>query len=223
MTKTFKGLNETLAADWLAKIMSQWVVFHGRDGRLFLNRHHNTLIFQKLDEAGFFRFHCTNRKRKIVGVPQIVAFFTYGWKALKNGYDAREGQIEVHHIDGNVQNNSPENLVYLSKQDHLLVSAYSNTPRFGEVRSSNPTPFNRQGKPIESGHKRFLSEIVARTVAAVAAARTGKKVRVHFLRVWLSLPKKLYNKILNEVLEPVWRTGCVVEALVTNVPMMCYR
>jgi hypothetical protein len=149
------------------------------DGYLVCYKKDKLELFNFLLENGFFDFHLTN-SGWVVGVHQVVAFCSYGYKALANGFTAKYGEIEVHHINANPLSNDPSNLVYLSTADHQIVSMASNTVFFDKPSSSRTaTPFNGQGKKVW-GHNRFLANVIAATVAFVAKL-TDKKAWLLFL------------------------------------------
>lgn len=206
---------------WQFVIPKIWKAVVCKDGRKVLFVHSNKLVFKILRHLGFFDFHETN-SGAVVATAQVVAFLHYGYKALRNGFKAREGHLEVHHLSGDCSDDRPENLVYLSKQDHLVVSASSNTPRFGKVESCDPTPFNRQGRPIND-HKRFLAEIITTTVAAVAKVRTNSVVKIPIPKALLGLPRDLYEREINHLCAPAWHNQLTVLAIFTDDPLACYR
>jgi hypothetical protein len=181
--------------DKVQRLLDAGLVVLGKTkaGYITMERRKNESFFQLLDEIGFFQFHVTN-SGWIVGLHQVVAFISYGWKALKNGFIAKKDEIEVHHIDGNISNNKADNLVYLSKQDHVLVSSVSSTPTYGIPKSSVPTPFNRQGKKIQECAHHFLVNIAKETIEAIGN-RIGKPLIVGALELISGLPKALYTKV----------------------------
>lgn len=151
------------------------------DGYLVCYKNNKKNLFDWLESTGFFQFHVTN-KGYVVGVHQIVAFATYGYKALANGFTAKFGEIEVHHINGNPLDNSPDNLVYLSCDDHHLVSRASDTPFYEKPSAERMvTPFNRRGKKIV-GWNRFLANIIAATISCVKHIRLTCKLFLDALR-----------------------------------------
>lgn len=208
-------------AYWLRFLPTIWRVTKVKDGRLVLLAKHNTFVFDTLERLGCFKFYETNSGLHVIGVSQVVLFLDHGWKALRNGFTMKKGEMEVHHIDGDVTNNDPKNLVALDKDGHAYISACSNTPRWGRAVKPFATTFNRQGRPVSDPY-RYLVEILAETVKKVAKARTNSVVIISIHTALLSLPKKLYRKVLEDICRPAWMCGLVVKALFTDDPNMCY-
>lgn len=142
-----------------------------------------------LDEVGLFSFYPSNFG-KLLNVSQVVYYLEHGWKALEQGYTAgREAEVEIHHLNGDVTDDSPRNLVALSSGDHYYVSACQNGIfNFQDFfwqnhqASDNPTHFNNQGRPIKN-HAKFLQRIIAATIFSTqrwlekVAMRAGAKVK----------------------------------------------
>ena len=142
-----------------------------------------------LEEVGLFSFYPSN-SGKLLNVSQVVYYLEHGWKALEQGYTAgREAEVEIHHLNGDVTDDSPRNLVALSSGDHYYVSACQNgifnLQDFfwqNHQASDNPTPFNNQGRAIKN-HSKFLQRIIAATIFSTqrwlekVAMRAGAKVK----------------------------------------------
>jgi hypothetical protein len=149
-----------------------------------LNKH--KLLKAKLEQYKFFDFHISNHGH-IVSEHQIVAFFHWGYKALMNGFIATKEDINVHHINSNPNDNRPENLIYLSTNDHLLVSMLANSKILTPTITKGHTPFNRQGKPIANIYT-FLTNIIRDTMRQSIAifkpfSNIGRSLRSLFLKV----------------------------------------
>jgi hypothetical protein len=143
------------------------------DGYLVCYKKNKEALFSFLNTNGFFDFHCTN-SGWVVGVHQVVAFCSYGYKALANGFTAKYGEIEVHHINNNPLSNEPDNLVYLSCADHQVVSMASKTPFYEKPSNKRiATPFNKRGKKV-FGHNRFLANIISLTISFIAKLNDKK-------------------------------------------------
>jgi hypothetical protein len=188
------------------------------DGRAFYLKVENQELFKQLESAGMLEFYTSN-KGQIFQEAQIVCFLAWGVNALKNGYRIDGFKINVHHKDGNVQNSKPSNLVYLSADDHLLVSNYTDTLNKGQTQKAidnyagERTPFNRQGKPIRN-HHRFLAAIVIQTQAATTIHRSGRCVTMSVVKLLRLIPKHLVtapSTWLDEI--PGWFSEQLVRAL----------
>jgi hypothetical protein len=200
----------------LPKIMK---THQSKNGRIFLLKKENKWIFKQLQKLGCFNFFCNN-KGHILGLSQIISFLDYGWKALANGFTAPSDEIEVHHINSDVTDNSPENLVFLSVQDHQFVSNVTFTPFYGKVKYEASTPFNRQGLPT-SNRYHFLINIIQETVAAVSTFRSSKTVNVPYYKVLLSLPSSLWKKATNYINLPKWIDHLIFQHLCPS-PFITY-
>lgn len=137
-------------------------------GYVYLEPRYNTVLYWLLHKAGFFQFHVTNKGR-LISRHQVVAYANFGYRAFLNGFVARKGQTEVHHIDSCPGNDVPENLEYTSPTDNLLCAEASRTAYRGKVESTQPTIFNRQGKKIRD-HVHHLLMLINRTIDATIGA-----------------------------------------------------
>lgn len=192
----------------------------GSNGRLVLFRQDNKLLFNSLRKLGCFSFYCDN-KGDIIGVSQVIAFLHHGYKAHANGFTAPRGQVEVHHINGDITDNRPENLIYLSKQDHLMISSCTNTVAVGKLKHSDPTPFNRQGRPVENP-KHYLANVLADTLEAVSKFRGGIAIKIWVPTVIRSLPKNLYSNLVKHYF-PSWMTKRILDLTHTDNPLLRFN
>ena len=144
-----------------------------KQGYILLYKKDNKRLFSLLNEAAFFDFHITNNQH-IVGLHQVVAYIYHGWRAYLNNFTAAKGDVEIHHIDSDPSNNSPGNLIYVSPQEHLLISQATSIQSTTFVRHCDPCPFNKKGHPISNPFKR-LSYLVFITIN-----RTFKKLGIRF-------------------------------------------
>lgn len=147
------------------------------------------ILIDLLHKVGLFNFYPSN-SGKLLNVSQIVYYLEHGWKALLQGYTAgKQAEVEIHHLNGDVTDDRPSNLVALSTGDHYYVSACQNgTFNLQDFfwqnhkASDKPTPFNNQGRAIKN-HPKFLQRIIAATVYNTQrwlekiAIRTGAKVK----------------------------------------------
>lgn len=165
------------------KLQQRWVI------RLTTPGTASNILADLLHKVGLFSFYPSN-SGKLLNVSQIVYFLEHGWKALQNGFTAgKYSEVEIHHLNGDVSDDSPLNLVALSTGDHYYVSACQNgTFNLQDFfwqnykASDNPTPFNNQGRPIKN-HSKFLQRVIASTLFNTqrflekVALRTGTMVK----------------------------------------------
>lgn len=147
---------------------------------VYLNKNNQNInkIKKHLNDINCFDFYSTNSGRNIIGLSQIMYFIHTGYKAYINGYTVNAREHEIHHLNGNVRDNRPKNLLLLSSYDHHLVTSFQRASikhlaNFGmAVLKSNwlskydditPTPFNNQGKSIRN-YKHFLCNVIAKTI-----------------------------------------------------------
>lgn len=92
-----------------------------------------------------------------------------GYKAhTDTGITINKNTYHTHHFSGDVTDNRPENLVYLSVDDHKLVTEIQNgyldvNAWCPEETAGIKTQFNRQGRPIKN-HTAFLKTVIAKTI-----------------------------------------------------------
>lgn len=133
-----------------------------------LRRKVNEELKNLLEESGYWEF-APRRSQRFVYMHQVMNFFDKGIHLPKG-----EGNnLENHHLDGNTLNNSPDNLIYLTKVDHELCSKYQRklsrikVKQFIKLQRGNDlglrTMFNRRGKRIKNW-VRFIIGIVCLTV-----------------------------------------------------------
>lgn len=167
--KTIKKFLEKFKSLFLGKYPHKYKVYD-------LTLPINNLLKNFLRDNNFFDFFFSN-KGHLISEHQIVAFFCCGGRnALDNGFvsdnnlsTSREqtfvssdgktfASYEVHHINSNSFDNSPENLVFLPTQVHQIVTRgqrriFKYLRVFGKKLPSDflesIRPFNRKGKPIK--------------------------------------------------------------------------
>lgn len=187
--------------------------------RRILVKSKNKYIFKCLTRIKCFDFYCTNNGN-IIGLSQVVAYLSYGWKAYLNGFKAPKSEIEVHHINSDVTDNSPNNLIYLSRQDHAIVSSYTYTPFHGRLTFTGSTPFNRQGAKV-SNPTHFLVNVIQETVSCVAKHRSSQEVKLTFLEILSSIPKQLWKGTPLYSIMPRWMNTVVQNKLNPNLLYRC--
>lgn len=154
----------------------------------------NKTLFNLLDQAGFFEFHISNNKF-IVGLHQIVAYIYKGYRSYINGYTVEKGYIEIHHLDSNPRNNHITNLVYVSTQEHLLISQASLNYTTTIVKSCEPCPFNSKGEPVSDALKR-LSYLVYTTIKRTFSS-IGVSTNISVFNVLCEIPQVYTLKRIN--------------------------
>lgn len=166
--------------------------FRNPDGYLYILLKDHPRLKDLLSRAGFFIFHSTNRGN-LVGEHQIIAYlFRGGAKALRNGFEAREGEIEVHHYNSCPWDNRPENLQYLAVQDHKIITEYMDQHFRSKYEDYSATPFNAQGRPVKDSH-RFLREATEKTMDETDKA-IGLNIPFNPVDFLKNLPPKLYQR-----------------------------
>lgn len=172
------------------------------DGYLVISLRRENRLRELLEQAGFFDFHVTNNGN-IIGEHQVVAFlFRGGHKALQNGFQVKEGEMEVHHFNSCPWDNRPENLQYLAVQDHKLVTEYMDQLYVGQYEDFSATPFNAQGRPIRDS-LRFLRHVAEQTLIATDCA-VGLNVSFRPGEFLKNLPPRLYQKWQEK--NGIWKT-----------------
>lgn len=97
------------------------------DGYTFLTRKDNPQLFRYLDRYGFFKFHRSNYKKLIVGYHQVALYLHRGWKLHYYGHRyCVKGQLEIHHLDHNPQNNEVSNLWYVTPTENKALATLTN-------------------------------------------------------------------------------------------------
>lgn len=115
----------------------------------------NLDLARYLKNHNFFDFLVTNGGR-FVYVHQIIAYFYCGGiEACQiHGLTAPKGTYECHHLDGNTLNNHHMNLVWLSSQDHHIVTKHQRgifkRIRLFKYKHELKTKFNRRGRLIKN-------------------------------------------------------------------------
>lgn len=134
------------------------------------SNHTTTKLKNLLNKIDFFAFNTSNSGEYRVGVSQIVAYISCGgYKVYKETrLTINKETYNCHHLSGDVTDNSASNLVYLSTDDHKLITEIQNG--YLDVSAWEPeetanikTQFNRQGRPIKN-HTAFLKMVAAKTI-----------------------------------------------------------
>lgn len=100
---------------WTGKYPQRYKIFD-------LNLTANQNLKTKLIKDKVFDFYIEN-KGNVISYHQIIAFyFSGGIQALKRGFVAPSSLYEVHHIDGNTNNNQSNNLVIIPKCLHIEIT-----------------------------------------------------------------------------------------------------
>jgi hypothetical protein len=127
----------------------------------------NQPIKDLLIEFGYYKFAPT-RSMKLVSYHQIIAFF---FVSPKKQLDGNLGLLHIHHLSGNTLENHPSNLVYLTPEDHSLVTKFQRKASTFKISSFYKltgtglrTWFNSKGERIKNWAK-FILGVIALTVA----------------------------------------------------------
>lgn len=86
---------------------------------------HNKPLFLLIEELCFFNYHCTNLTRKTIYLHQVVAYLHNGWIEYRAGRYCEKGVREVHHLDGDIKNNKPRNLIYVTPAENKLLAQFA--------------------------------------------------------------------------------------------------
>lgn len=129
-----------------------------------VTRYCNAVIKELLEECDYWKF-APYRSKKLVYYHQIIAFL---FVSKKKKYTEQE--LIVHHLDGNTRNNHPSNLVYLTKDDHVLVTGFQRKACTFKIKQFNKytgdkTSINSKGNKVVNWLK-FILGVIARTVVA---------------------------------------------------------
>lgn len=142
----------------------------------------NKALAKWLETEGFFRFHITNVKRRVVYYHQIIAFmFCGGKEALSNGFTCSQHSQEIHHLDGNTSNNYPSNLIYLTSEVHSVITGHQRSlkkylKKFKKGTLDNPPSiWNRKGNRIIRWWD-WVAMILIKTISS-----TAKSLRIPLL------------------------------------------
>lgn len=130
-----------------------------------LTHRNNSPLADMLLTDGYWDFAPT-RSSRLIGAHQIIAFYFLP----KPSHASSGADVEVHHINGNTTDNTPDNLMFLTPGDHALVTKFQrrlaklSLKTFTKVHLAMVhTPFNRRGKPIHNW-ARFMLVTIALTV-----------------------------------------------------------
>jgi len=134
-----------------------------------LTRPANTCIKELLEEFGYWLF-APNRSKNLVSEHQVIAFL---FVSPNKPMDGSAGEHVTHHLSGNTLDNRPSNLVYLTEEDHALVTRHQRKVctftiksfyKVGGVLMGLRTSINKQGNKVKNWAK-FIMGVIALTVA----------------------------------------------------------
>lgn len=157
-----------------------------------LTRSCNIAIKELLEESGYWEF-APYRSKSLVYYHQIIAFFFVSKKKKYNGQE-----LEVHHLNGNSRDNSPSNLVYLTKDDHVLVTKFQRRmstvkiKQFGRYKG-NKTSINSRGLKVVNWIK-FILGVIAKTIKATFEF-TGAKYVMNFNTAFVNTVKWAFRLV----------------------------
>lgn len=129
-----------------------------------ITRKCNVVIKELLEESGYWEF-APYRSKKLVYAHQIMAFL---FVSKKKKYTGQE--LEVQHQDGNTRNNHPSNLIYLTSDDHVLVTKFQRKACSFKLKQFNKyngvkTSINSKGTKVVNWVK-FILGVIAKCVTA---------------------------------------------------------
>jgi hypothetical protein len=170
------------------------VTFTNDYGYVFLSRGQNKKLFSLLDTSGFWNFHCTNTKRKMCSLHQIVLYVWKGWNLFLKGYTCNFHACEIHHIDHDPSNNNLDNLVYVTSQENKLLSDICRFTYNGTVKSAAINPFGQGNR--KSKFTRIIKLI--KVTFTRTFERLGLKTPPQSSFEWLlNLPQDLSHNIVS--------------------------
>ena len=157
----------------------------------------NIAIKELLEESGYWEF-APYRSKKIVMYHQIMAFLFVS----KKKKDVQQ-ELIVHHKDSNTRNNTPSNLIYLTEDDHVLVTKFQRKACTFKLRQFSRykgvrTSINSKGTKVVNWVK-FILGVIAKTVTATFNF-SGMKYKYMLMASFKKIMKwafNLVNKIFN--------------------------
>lgn len=165
-----------------------------------ITRSCNSAIKELLEESGYWLF-APYRSKKLVYFHQVVAFLFVS----KKKKDVKQ-ELQIHHLDGNSRNNHPSNLVYLTADDHVLVTKFQRKACTFKVKFFNKykgikTSINSKGTKVVNWLK-FILGVIAKTVVATFNF-SGMKFKTMLSSCFKTIMKwafKLVNKLYSSQL-----------------------
>lgn len=173
-------------------------------------------LFDMLTEDGFFSLHTSNQKKEIVYYHQIIAFYFSGGKEiLQNGGSIHMDHHEIHHLNGNTFDNSPDNLQYLPIEVHNLITSFQRTIErsirnrkkakklISMIKQGKLIIWNRKGQQVKR-IKEWIVNLISKTIVLTAKffyIPLSLKGLLGFLR---SLLKNLLGNINPNNLTPLF-------------------
>lgn len=154
-----------------------------------LYRESNEELFDWLEGEDFFKFHASNKSKRIVYYHQVVAFFFCGGKeALRNGFTCIKDVQEIHHIDGDTMNNCISNLVYLTSEIHAVITKHQRALHkylrlFKKGNLDQSIIWNRKGRRVTRVLD-WLGQILIKTMVRTARSR-GISLSLKLMGTWI--------------------------------------
>lgn len=167
--------------------------------KAFQNTKENKPLFDHLDSWGFFDFHNTNSKQ-LVYYHQVIAFMRAGgYQAFQNGFICRKGEVEIHHLNGDTKDNRPENLQYITCDQHEAITKHQRSVHryLRHYRKSSyllhkvQKIWNRKGQQIFN-LKKFLCNLILKTVL-LTASRNGIVINFKEIPRWYRKLRQIIN------------------------------
>lgn len=127
----------------------------------FLGNKQNETLQSALLETGIFDFYTTNRGF-IIGYSQVVFYIHNGYKAYLNGQTTKHGENDVHHLDANVGNNNPDNLVLIPVWLHKICSKAQTRIGCAQLFKSKELPIDNVHQiPIYNNDGKLITNVIS--------------------------------------------------------------
>ncbi len=207
MKPSYKEVKDLL--DACPSFFAKYKRSHHKYKMFDLNRSVNSCIRQLLEENGYWLF-APNRSKSIVSEHQIIAFL---FVSPNKPMDGSCGHHEVHHLSSNTLDNRPSNLIYLTPEDHALVTKFQRRvctfkiSMFYKLSSKilldSRTSINKKGNKVVNWAK-FIVGVIALTLAKTfdySGFKFAKDASINKVKQVISFAirtvKRLFNNTVN--------------------------
>lgn len=184
-----------------------------KGGYKILVKSKNKYLFNLLEKVKYFEFKSTN-KGNITSLHEIIKYLYTGYKAYLNGFTI-DKNIHVHHIDSNTSNNAPGNLVYVSSQEHLLITqACTMDTDHIKVFDGSVCPFNNKGESVSNMYHRLTHLVKITLTRTLKSFGINFKIQSH--KIFKAIPNYLgfkrfnwcpsfVSSVISELQRKMWR------------------